>query len=323
MHGLICAIIGSNKEEKTPFENSIAKKSEVEGIVVYHRAESGVRYSFLDDETFPERIQGYSKIASISDYAFFIYPSNGKLTAPDGELAILLNSFKLGGRVISLDAPLSKETLGASLKGINVAGYPIEQRDIKSSIIELPNESPSPNFKQSGTLIYIDRAFSVRGVGVVVLGFVLSGKIALHDKLRLIPSAGTTKYAEVKGIQISDEDYSESERGIRIGLSLKGVEVKDLAKTSWLDDGSFQLSFKFNVEFVQSQFYKQTVAGRDMHVQLPGELAVASVSKKDDMTGSLVLTLQHEVPVWEGMNVSMIDLNGKNLRVAGGGTVHV
>lgn len=321
MHGVICAIIGSNREQKTLFENSIAKKSEVEGIIVYHRSESGVRYSFLDDETFPERIQGYSKIASISDYVFFIYPSNGKLTAPDGELAILLNSFKLGGRVISLNTPLSKETLDTSLKGINVADYPIEQRNVKSSIIELPDETLSPNFKQSGTLIYIDRAFSVKGVGVVVLGFVLSGKVALHDKLRLIPSAGSTKYAEVKGIQISDEDYPESERGIRIGLSLKGVEVKDLAKTSWLDDGSFQLSFKFNLEFVQSQYYKQTVPDRDLHVQLPGELAVVSVSKKENRGDSLTLTLQHEVPIWQGMKVSLIDLNGKNLRVAGGGTV--
>jgi selenocysteine-specific translation elongation factor len=321
LHGLICAVIGLNKEQKTLFENSVAKKSEVEGIIVYHKSESGIRYSFLDDESFPEKIQGYSKIASISDYAFFIYPSSGKLAAPDGELAILLNSFKLPGRVISLDTPLSKETLGASLKGINVADYPIEQRDVKSSIIELPKDPPSTNFQRQGTLIYIDRAFSVKGVGVVVLGFVLSGKVALHDKLRLIPSGGSTKFAEVKGIQISDEDCTESERGIRIGLSLKGVEVKDLAKTSWLDDGSFQLSFKLNLGFVQSQYYKQAVAGRDMHAQLPGELAVASVSKREDNSSSLTLTLQHEVPVWNGMNVSLIDLNGKNLRVAGGGAV--
>jgi selenocysteine-specific translation elongation factor len=321
MQGITCAIIGSNKEQKTLFENSIAKKNEVEGIIVYHRAESGIRYSFLDDTLFPEKIQGYSRIASISDYAFFIYPGSGKLTSPDGELAILLNSFRLDGRVVSLDTPLSRETVSASFKGINVGNYPVEIRDSKSSIIELPKENPSPNFQQPGTIIYVDRAFNVKGVGVVVLGFVLSGKVSLHDKLRLIPSTGSTKYAEVKGIQISDEDYTESERGIRIGLSLKGVEIKDLAKTSWLDDGSFQLSFKLNFQFFQSPYYKQIVSDRDMHVQLPGELAVTSVSKDEKKSGLLNLSLQHEVPVWQGMKVSLIDLNGKNLRVAGGGTV--
>lgn len=312
--------MGANNEQKNLFENSIAKKSEVEGIIVYHRNESGIRYSFLDDQQFPDKIQGYSRIVSISDYAFYLFPSTGKLTAPDGELAILLDSLGLEGRVVSLDSPLSEDTVQSSFKGLSVASYSLEQRDRKSSIIDLSQVEPSTNFQQSGTLIYIDRAFNVKGVGVVVLGFVLSGKVSLHDKLRLVPSFGATKFAEVKGIQISDEDYTESQRGIRIGLSLKGIDVKDLSKTSWLDDGSFHLSFKFALNFNQSLYYKQTIIDRDMHIQLPGELAVTSVSK-GEKTGSIILSLQHEVPVWEGMRVCLIDLNGKNLRIAGGGTV--
>ena len=61
---------------------------------------------------------------------------------------------------------------------------------------------------------------------MVVLGFVLNGKVSVHDKLRILPSE-SNKLAEVKGIQISDEDYDTTERGIRVGLSLKGVELKD------------------------------------------------------------------------------------------------
>ena len=77
----------------------------------------------------------------------------------------------------------------------------------------------------------------MKGVGVVVLGFVLGGKVSVHDQLRLMPSADGKK-AEVRGIQVSDEDQETVGRGLRVGLSLKGVELKDLDKVSWMDDGS-------------------------------------------------------------------------------------
>ncbi len=149
---------------------------------------------------------------------------------------------------------------------------------------------------------------------MVVLGFVLGGKISLHDQLRLIPSDG--KRAEVRGIQVNDVDQESVERGVRVGLSLKGVELKDLAKVSWMDDGSFETRDTVRFEYRQSGFYKQAVDGRDMHLQLPGEMVTCKVKSEGS---KVVATLTAQAPVWEGMRVCLIDLNGKGLRVAGGG----
>jgi hypothetical protein len=80
LKGFLCGVFGSDRTLKVSFESSIAKKSEVEGIIVYNRNESGLRYSFLDDGQFPEKIQGYSRIASLSDFCYYLYPPNGKLT---------------------------------------------------------------------------------------------------------------------------------------------------------------------------------------------------------------------------------------------------
>ena len=60
----------------------IAKKSEVEGMIVYHRNESGKRFSFLDDPQFPDTIQGYSRIASISDHAYYLLPGRREADRP-------------------------------------------------------------------------------------------------------------------------------------------------------------------------------------------------------------------------------------------------
>ncbi|HKW04572.1 MAG TPA: EF-Tu/IF-2/RF-3 family GTPase [Nitrososphaerales archaeon] len=317
MEGTIIGVFGSDPNLKSSFENSIAKKSEVEGITIYHKNEGSLRFSFLDDSSFPEKIQGYARIASLSDYAYYVLPSTPKLTPPDGELVVLVDSFGLNGSILAIDSSPRVDP-NLAFKGLRLANFRLEERSSKSSIIDLSGIRAGDS-KGHGALVYIDRAFNVKGVGLVVLGFVVSGKISIHDKLRLIPGA-PGKTAEVKGIQINDEDHENAGSGIRVGLSLRNVELKDLEKTSWLDDGSFNVTNKIMFEFNQSRYYKQNVAGRDLHIQCPGELLVAKVSQ-GNTDRTLVANLPSDVPAWNGMKISLIDLNSKSLRVAGGGTV--
>jgi len=137
-----------------------------------------------------------------------------------------------------------------------------------------------------------------------VLGFILCGEVHVHDKLRLIPGE-KGKSAEVKGIQVSDEDYESAGRGIRVGLSLRGIELKDLAKTSWLDDGSLATASRLTFDFTQSPYFRQPVAERDLHLQAPGELLVARITQGSSKT-ELQANLQSEAPVWNGMKVALV-----------------
>lgn len=316
MDGLTLGVFSSEQELKTKFEASVAKKSEAEGITVYHRVDGGRKISLLDDDKFPERIQGYARIASICDHAYLVYPQRGALSAPDGELAVLLEAFSLPGTLEIIDGTADAAAAAASLKGTSAAGYKIDQRDGASSVLDLQGIAPRTDLPGKGTLIYIDRAFNVKGVGTVALGFVLSGSVSVHDRLRPIPGpAGVS--AEVRGIQINDEDFESSGRGIRIGLSLKGVEAKDLERATWLDDGSFKLTDELKFAFFPSKFYRYPIAGRDMHLQLPGSLVPAHLQEAGP--GTFAAKLQSQAPVWEGMSVAPVDLNAKTLRVAGGG----
>ncbi|MDA4126255.1 MAG: hypothetical protein OK452_03490 [Thaumarchaeota archaeon] len=122
----------------------------------------------------------------------------------------------------------------------------------------------------------------------------------------------------MKGIQVNDVDVDSAGRGIRVGLSLRGVEPKDLERSHWLDDCSFPLTDALSFEVTKSPFYKQEVDSRDLHLQLPGEMVPASLSANGN--GKMKARLPWEVPIWEGMKATVIDLNGGNLRIAGGAT---
>jgi len=320
LKGFLLGVFASSQKLTESFAGSVAKRSETDGTLVYARTQWGQRYSFLADASFPDRIQGYARVASICDHAYYIFPGDGKLTPPDGELAVLIDSFSLRGtiEVIGGDALGTKELVRLLLKGVRVSEFPVEGRESNSSIIDLEGLKARESGPSKGTLLYLDRAFSVKGVGVVVLGFILSGKISVHDKLRILP--GGEKTAEVKGIQISDEDFESAERGIRVGLSLKGVELKDLEKASWMDDGSFALRKRISLNFSKSAFFKQPVVGRDLHLQVNGEMVVARFSEGGS-PAEVVANLPREIPCWDGMRAAVIDLNSKPLRIAGGGSV--
>ena len=120
---------------------------------------------------------------------------------------------------------------------------------------------------------------------------------------------------------MSDVDQETVGRGLRVGLSLKGVELKDLDKVSWMDDGSFQVERqRVAFGFRQSRFYKQAVDGRDMHLQLPGEILTCKLKAEGLGARSSRPRFRRPRRSWEGMRVGVVDLNGKGLRVAGGGT---
>jgi len=312
MEGILIGVFGTDSEAKSSFESSVAKKSEAEGMAVYTRTEGGRRYSLLDTSDFPDRIQGYARIASLADHALYFFPRSGKLTAPDGELAVLLGVFG-GAGTLELIGGVPPQVAAASLKGTAVARYRIEERQSGSAAIDLAYAVPRPDFSSSKTLIYVDRVFTVKGVGTVALGFVLSGTVSIHDQLRPIPGPGGLR-ADVKGIQVNDVDFESAGRGIRVGLSLRGVTPEDLDKSHWLDDGSFATSASPTFVASVSPFYRQDITSRDLHVQLPGEMAPARLEPAG--SGAVTANMPWETPVWEGMRAAAIDLNGGNLRVA-------
>jgi selenocysteine-specific elongation factor len=96
------------------------------------------------------------------------------------------------------------------------------------------------------TRLYIDRAFTLRGIGTVATGTLWSGRIAAGDTLRVEPGGRDFR---VRSVQVHDESVDVAEAGQRVAVSLPGVERRELARGDALvEPGAYRPSFRIDVE---------------------------------------------------------------------------
>jgi selenocysteine-specific elongation factor len=98
---------------------------------------------------------------------------------------------------------------------------------------------------QGATRLYVDRAFSLRGIGTVVTGTLWSGSIGDGDELRLEPAGVDVR---VRSVQVHDRPLERAEAGQRVAVSLPGIERRELRRGDALvGAGSYPVSYRLDV----------------------------------------------------------------------------
>lgn len=124
------------------------------------------------------------------------------------------------------------EILGVSSK----TGDGIEE--LKQALLRLAREYEVEVDPDSAVRIPIDRAFHLKGLGVVVTGTLVSGRIHPGDTLEILPG---DKKARIRSIQVHGSQREEAEAGERTALQLSGVTLEDLSRGLQLvSKGQFQ-----------------------------------------------------------------------------------
>jgi selenocysteine-specific elongation factor len=77
----------------------------------------------------------------------------------------------------------------------------------------------------------VDRAFSVRGAGVVVTGFVHGGRITVGDACTIQP---TGRDVRIRGLRAQDREAEAAGPGERLALNLAGVDLEAVPRGAWL-----------------------------------------------------------------------------------------
>jgi selenocysteine-specific elongation factor len=99
----------------------------------------------------------------------------------------------------------------------------------------------------AATRLWIDRAFSLRGIGTVVTGTLWSGSIAAGDLLRLEPNGRTVR---VRSVQVHDQSVEVAQAGQRVAVNLPAIERGELRRGDALvEPGHYPVSYRLDVVF--------------------------------------------------------------------------
>jgi selenocysteine-specific elongation factor len=95
------------------------------------------------------------------------------------------------------------------------------------------------------TRLYVDRSFSLRGIGTVVTGTLWSGSVGEGDELRVEPAGRSVR---VRSVQVHDRDVERADPGQRVAVSLPGMERLEIRRGDALAArGAYPVSYRLDI----------------------------------------------------------------------------
>jgi selenocysteine-specific elongation factor len=114
--------------------------------------------------------------------------------------------------------------------------------ELRAALARVPLE---PRDASAATRLYVDRVFTLQGVGTIATGTLWSGTIAAGDQLRVEPRGKTVR---VRSVQVHDAPVERAEAGQRVAVNLPTVERRDLARGDVLvEPGHYPVSYRLDV----------------------------------------------------------------------------
>jgi selenocysteine-specific translation elongation factor len=210
------------------YAKDLGKKGTTSDITFYNLKKGEATVTFIEPTRYPEKLSSLFYTVSISDRIVLVV---NEINAAFGECVLMLQCADKSHGYLILKNYLSRDQIAPLIKGTVLEHYEVIEEDmvgLREKLLDIAVKQTAHQKKHdiSGKgVVPVDAHFNVKGVGVVVLGFVAQGSIRKHDTLRLLP---TEKTAQIRSIQKHDDDADFAISGDRVGLALKNIESEDL-----------------------------------------------------------------------------------------------
>ncbi len=114
--------------------------------------------------------------------------------------------------------------------------------ELRAALASVANERDRGD---APTRLYVDRSFTLRGIGTVATGTLWSGSIGEGDELRVEPRGRTVR---VRSVQVHDEPVERAQAGQRVAVALPGVERRELRRGDALvAPGAYRPSYRLDI----------------------------------------------------------------------------
>jgi selenocysteine-specific elongation factor len=110
-------------------------------------------------------------------------------------------------------------------------------------------ECAEPTHVSGPTRLFVDRVFTLRGIGTVATGTLWSGRIAAGDELRAEPLSLDVR---VRSVEVHDRAVDVAEAGQRVAVSLPGIERAQLRRgVALVEPDAYPTSYRLDIALVQ------------------------------------------------------------------------
>ncbi len=261
---MIIALLSAKPIEEEKMKGLISKKLDIINNVQIALDKTGNLILYSID--FPKSLLSILYILSVSDYVYFFVGS--EINALDAELALCIENSDIEEGLILKDDYSDITSFNRFFDKYKIGKF--KKSDLSSMFIERPKEKDR-DFKY----VSIDKHFIVKGIGSVIIGFVLGQQIKKGEKVLLMPSL---KQCSIKSIQIMDVDSDSAEAGSHVGLALNNVSEQDLSNNYALSSIG-KVNDTIEVELTLSPFYKDDPFSKQLSCLFFGESLSLSLSR--------------------------------------------
>jgi selenocysteine-specific translation elongation factor len=315
MGNLTIAVLGAAE-----YASSLGKKGTASDITMYNLKKGEDTVTFIEPTRYPERLAPLFYAVAMAEEAVVVVD---ELNSTLGECLVMLQCVGVTSGYFILRNYIQQEKFTQLIKGTSLEKFEfiednpslMKERCLAEAAKKANNDAASA----VGTLP-VDHAFSVKGVGTVVLGLMSKGAVKIHDTLMALPG---TKITQVRSIQKHDDDFDLACKGDRVGLALKNVEVQDVDRGTVLTtDLSVKTSKMVKAPASLLKYWAITLKpGMVLHLGHWMQLLNAKIKTVTDEGNwrkpTLTLTLEKELVHYPGDQAVLTYLEGGKLRVAG------
>ena len=314
MGNLTVAVLGASE-----YASGLGKKGTASDVTLYNLKKGEDTVTFIEPTRYPERLAPLFYAVAMAEKAIVVVD---ELTSTLGECLVMLQCTGVTSGYFVLRNYIPQEKITPLIKGTSLEKYKfIEDNSavLKERFLAEAAQKTAQAESEFGT-VPVDHAFSVKGVGTVVLGLVAKGTIGKHDILKFLPGTNT---AQLRSIQKHDDDFDSASTGDRVGLALKNVEVKDVDRGTVLTtDPTVKASKTIEAEASLVKYWQTPLkAGMVMHLghwmQFLNCKVEAITDTEDWRKPTLTLALEKEIVHYPGDQAVLTYLENEKLRVAG------
>ena len=320
-------------KELNGFEGDKLEEEQKRGITIdlsfSNLSKNGENIAFIDVPGHENLIKTMISGAYGFDACLFVVAANDGLMPQSLEHLEVLNILGVRSLIVALtkcdlaSAELIEQRKGEiyaaaqNYKNLQILEiFPVSIKD-NASIDELRNylfTLKAANREQEGVFrYYIDRVFSLKGIGNVVTGTVIEGSVSKNEKL-FNYDAG--KEAQVRSVQSHDKFVERAGVSSRVALNLTGIGLNDLKKGQLLSKKGFFRGFR---EIDAIVFARELTHGQSVTFCVGAKAAPAKALVLSEKEGGIFATFKFERDMFLKFDEPFVLI--ANGRVVGGGRV--